>query len=472
MVKSNEQLIHEAAMEILQDVGVKFHNERAREILKKNGIRVEREIAYFTEEQVMHWVKMAPSTFTLHAANPAYNMYFGTDKSYAAPAYGCAFMADRDGNKRPGVMKDYVELLKLIQASDVYNINGGIMVQPSDVSEKNAPLYMLYATLLHSDKAIMLSTADGDVMRAMLEAGAAVFGGKEEFAKKPRMITLINTNSPLSLDEKMLDNLMLMAEYGQPAIVCPAAMLGATGPLPMAGTLASGTAEDLAGIALMQMVRPGAPSVFGIQSTAVDMMGVTFACAAPEGTIMQGYAAKLGKFYGLPSRGGGSQTDALNLNIQAGYESMLTFFSATKAGLNIIMEAGGIVDSVNATCVEKLLCDMEIIRLVKKATEPLVVNEETLCMDDIKEQAHVGGFLTSEYTLDNFMELYMPRVGLREGKSPEYLDETLEKEYNRLMDVYASTAPRRDEEEKKALRDIFIKVGAPEEELIAVENVQ
>lgn len=471
MMKSKEQLIHEAAIEILQEVGIRFQNEKARKILEKNGIRVEGEVAYFTEEQVMYWVKKAPSEFTLYAKNPAHNMKIGGDVVNAAPAFGCAFMADKDGVKRPGTIEDYVECLKLIQASDVYDINGGTIIQPSNVTEKYGPLFMLYATLLHSDKAIMLSTADKEVMELMLEMGCEYFGGKEEFIKKPRMITLINTNSPLSLEKKMLDNLMVMAEYGQPVIVCPAAMLGATGPLPMAGTLASGTAEDLAGIALTQMIRPGTPAVFGIQSTAVDMAGIIFACAAPEGTIMQGYAAKIGKFYDLPSRGGGSQTDALNLNVQAGYESMLTFYSASNAGINLVMEAGGIVDSVNATCIEKLLCDMEIIRLVKTAMTPLEINEETLCMDDIKEQAHNGSFLTSDYTLDNFMDLYMPRVGMRGAKTPDYLEKTLEKEYNRLMEVYKAKHTKLDEEKHSAIKELLVSAGVDAQELKMIEEL-
>ena len=402
---SREQMIHDAAMEIMRDVGVRIHNPKAVEIFRKNGIRVEDNTVYFTEEQVMHWVKMAPESFTLYARNPKYNMTVGGNHINPAPTYGCAFIDDWSGQRRRGTMEDYIKCLKLVQAEESYSINGGIMIQPSDVQEETAAIEMFYATLMYSDNAIMLPTGFKNEMELIFEAACELFGSKENMVEKPGMIALINTVSPLSLDERMLDCLMLLAEYGQPAILCPATMLGATGSLSMAGTLASGTAENLAGIALAQMIRPGTPVVFGIQSTAADMRGgITFACAAPEGTLMQGFGANMARFYGLPSRGGGCQTDAPVINCQAGYESMLTFVSAYRHGINLVMEAGGVMDSVNATSFEKMVIDFEIIRQVKASFAPIEVNEETLNLEEIKEIGHDGSFVTSDYTLENYRE--------------------------------------------------------------------
>lgn len=304
-----------------------------------------------------------------------------------------------------------------------------------------------------------------------MEAGCELFGGIEEMVQKPRMIALINTNSPLSLDGKMLDCLMTLARYGQPVILCPAAMLGATGPLPMAGTLASGTAEDLAGICLAQMIRPGTPVVFGIQSNAVDMRGILFACGAPEGTIMQGFGAQMARFYGLPSRGGGSQTDAPVVNAQAGYESMLTFYSAYRHGINLVMEAGGVVASVNATSFDKMICDFEIIRQVKAAFAPLEVNEETIDMEEIKEVGHDGSFLTADYTLDNFMALYMPRIGSRNAKSPTYFEDSIDKEMERLMEEYEGHLPELNPEVRNKVKAVFAKAGVAMSQLDAIEKM-
>lgn len=466
MSKSKEQMIHEAAMELMQEVGVGVHNERAVGILKQNGIRVDDDnIAYFTEEQVMHWVKMAPSEFTIYGRNPKYNMILGGDHVNPSPVYGCAFIDDWEGNRRTGTIEDYVKCLKLVHASDVYDINGGIMIQPSEGSQTTAAIRMFYATLTHSDKCIHLGTGMKEEMELALEAAAEVFGGKEAMIEKPRMITLINTVSPLTLDGRMLDCMMAMAEYGQPVILCPAAMLGATSSLTPAGTLASNAAETLAGIAIAQMVRPGTPCVYGVQSTAADMRGVTFACAAPEGALMQAYGATMARFYGLPSRGGGSQTDAPVINAQAGYESMLTFASAYSRGINIIMEAGGVMDSVNSTSFEKMVIDFEIIRQVKAAFAPLEVNEETLNLEEIKEIGHDGSFLTADYTLDNFEDLYSPRVGMRGAKGHDYFKETIDDEIERLLDEYEDDHPTLDDEVNAKVKAILVRSGIEEAEL-------
>lgn len=468
---SREKMIHDAAMEILRDVGIKFHNTEAIRILVENGIQVKGDIAYFTEDQIMHWVKMAPSSFTIYARNPKYNMVIGGDKVHPSPTYGCAFIAERDGQQRLGTMQDYVTCAKLIQANEDYTINGGIMIQPSDAAEKTAPINMFYATLLHSDKAIMLSTGSKEVMETLMEAGCELFGGEQGMIEKPRMIALINTNSPLSLDGRMVDCLMVLAKYGQPVILCPAAMLGATGPLRMAGTLANGTAENLAGIALTQMIRPGTPVVFGTQSTAVDMRSLRFACSAPEGTIMQGFGAHMARFYGLPSRGGGSQTDAPVVNAQAGYESMLTFYSAYRHGLNLVMEAGGVVDSVNATSMDKMICDFEIIRQVKVAFASLELNEETLDIEEIKKVGHGGSFLAADYTLTHFKDLYVPRIGSRGAKSPTYFEDSIDKEFKRLMKEYEKHRPELDQETRGRIKSVLIKSGIDMQKLDDIEKL-
>ncbi len=458
---TREQMIHQAAMEIMQEVGVRIHNEKATGILKENGIKVEGNIAYFTEEQVMHWVKKAPESFTIYARDSQYDTVIGGDHINPAPTYGCAFIDDWDGNRRTGTMEDYIKCLKLVHAEESYTLNGGIMIQPSDVPEDSAALNMFYATLRYSDKAILLPTGMKEEMELILEAGCELFGGKEAMIEKPRMIALINTVSPLALDERMLDCLMLLAEYGQPAILCPAAMLGATGSLSMAGTLASGAAESLAGIVLAQMIRPGTPVVFGVQSTAADMRGgIAFACAAPEGTLMQGFGNDLARFYGLPSRGGGCQTDAPVTNCQAGYESMLTFSSAYRHGINLILEAGGVMDSVNATSFEKMIIDFEIIRQVKASFTPIEVNEETLNLEEIKEIGHDGSFVTADYTLENFSDLYAPRVGARNASDPSYFKAGIDREMERLLDGYEEAQPTLDEEALGRVRSILERSGA------------
>ena len=190
--------------------------------------------------------------------------------------------------------------------------------------------------------------------------------------------------------------------------------------------------------------------------------GITFACAAPEGTILQGYAAKMGRFYGLPSRGGGCQTDAPVINCQAGYESMLTFSSAYRHGINLVLEAGDVMDSVNATSFEKMIVDFEIMRQAKFSFQNVQIDEETLNLEEIKEIAHDGSFVDADYTLENFSDLYAPKVGVRIGKGHDYFKENIDREMARLLKVYESKRPVLDEDLVKRVEAVFAKAGLDE----------
>lgn len=450
---STEQLIHNAAMKIMSNIGVEIHNEEALQVYKEHGIRTEGNVVFFTEDQVWEWVKKAPSEFTVFARNPEYNIHVGGRDVNTAPSYGCAFIQDRDGTVRRGTLKDYVKFARAVHGLEEYNINGGITVSPADMDELTANVGMFYATLLNSDKAMLIGTGTQESMKAILEAGCEIFGGKEAMAEKPRMFTLINTNSPLSLADNMLKCAMTMVEYGQPIIFCPASMLGATAPIKIAGSLASNTCEVLAGVILAQMLRPGTPVVFGIQSTALDMKTVGFACAAPEGALMQGFGADMARFYGLPSRGGGSQTDSPIINVQAGYESMLTCFSAHSHGINIVMECGGVLDSVNSTSFDKLLIDAEIIRQCRIALAPIIVDEEQIDYEEIEECGHAANFMECDCTLEDFRDLYSPRIGTRDGKySDAEFYTSLDKRMDAVLKKAADLKPALDEEAKERVK--------------------
>ncbi len=450
---STEQLIHNAAMKIMSNIGVEIHNQEALQVYKDHGIRTEGNTAFFTEDQVWEWVKKAPAEFTVYARNPQYNIHVGGSDVNVAPSYGCAFIQDRDGTVRRGTLHDYVKFARAVHGLDEFKINGGITVSPADMDELVANVGMFYATLLNSDKAMLIGTGTQESMKAILEAGCELFGGKDAMAAQPRMFTLINTNSPLALADNMLKCAMTMIEYGQPVIFCPASMLGATAPIKIAGSLASNTCEVLAGVILAQMLRPGTPVVFGIQSTALDMKSVGFACAAPEGALMQGFGADMAKFYGLPSRGGGSQTDSPIINVQAGYESMLTCFSAHCHGINIVMECGGVLDSVNSTSFDKLLIDAEIIRQCQIALAPIVVDEEQIDYEEIEECGHTANFLECDCTLEDFRDLYAPRIGTRGGK---YTDEqflmSLDHRMEEVLKHGEATKPSLDEDIKAKVK--------------------
>ncbi len=220
------------------------------------------------------------------------------------------------------------------------------------------------------------------------------------------------------------------------------------------------------------MIRAGTPVIYGMQSTAVDMRNAQYACAAPEGTLMQGFGARMARFYKLPSRGGGCLTDAPLVNAQAGYESMMTFYSAWRNGINLILEAGGVLTSVKATSFDKMLSDFEILRLVKRCFAPVMVNEETLNLSDIREIGHDGEFLTSEHTLEHCRDLFTPRIGTRWRLDPAYFNENLDQEYDRLMKLFEEERPELDREKLDKVKEVLHNIsGIPLNQLERIDQL-
>ncbi|MDA8440975.1 MAG: trimethylamine methyltransferase family protein [Peptococcaceae bacterium] len=405
--------IHEASMAVLEQTGMAFHHPEVIGIMQQNGIRIEGNTAFFTREQIIEWVSKAPSQFKMYARNPNYDFEVGGDHVEVCPGSGSSFVCDVNGNKHAALMSDYVNFLKLYHQSDYYNVNGGIVVQPTDIGRSTIPL-MLYATIVYSDKVIITGTGKAEEVERLMDMLGIMFGGKETLKEKPRCMTIVNTNTPLQFDTNMLETMMVFNKYKQPVVIAAASMAGTTAPMTLAGTIALANAEVLAGIAVAQMINKGTPVIYGSQSTTSDMKTGSIAIGAPEGALAYHYAARLAKSYGLPCRGGGTLTDAKTLSVQAGYESMLTLLASYSAKTNLIFQSAGIMDSYNAMCYEKFIVDLEIIGMVKRYLNGVKVDTETLAVDVITEVGIAGQFLTSTHTMRHFRkEPFLPDISLR-----------------------------------------------------------
>ncbi|SMD11810.1 trimethylamine methyltransferase family protein [Sporomusa malonica] len=431
--------IHEASMQVLEKTGMKFHHPEIIELLQQKGIKVCGQTAYFTREQIIEWVSKAPSTFTLYARNPQYDIVVGGDNVECCPGSGSPAISDSDGSKRSSLMTDYVNFLKLYHQSDLYKVNGGFVVQPTDITSKHCISLMLYATILYSDKGIITATGGVEEVQALMDILAIVFG-QEEWAQKPRAITIVNTNTPLQFDKNMLETMMVFVKHAQPVIIAAASMAGTTAPITLAGTIALTNAEVLAGIAVTQMLSEGAPVVYGSQTTTSDMRTGCIAIGSPEGALCYEYAARLAKAYGLPCRGGGSLTDSKSLSVQAGYESMLTHLATHRARMNLIFQSAGIMDGYSSMSYEKFVVDLEIIRMVKRYLEGVKVNPTTLAVDVIHEVGIAGHFLTAEHTMKHCRkEPFIPEISLRGtvmGDPSEALLEKIRNKKEKMLTTY------------------------------------
>jgi len=433
--------IHEASMKILEEAGMKFHHPEILSLMERNGIRVSGQSAFFTENQIMQWVRKAPRNFTLYALNPKYHIHLGFGSTEYAPGYGAPAIVESDGTKRNASLDDYIKFLKLFHQSNYFKINGGILVDPCDIKTNFKYPIMLYYALTHSDKCVIGMEAEAEQVQMTMDMMGIVAGGKEELIRRPRIVTIANTLSPLQLSQSTLDTMLIYAKHGQPVMVTPAAMAGATGPITLAGTIALSNAEALAGIAIVQMIREGTPVIYGCQSTAADMKTAGYAIGCPEHALCVQYGAMLAKFYGLPSRGGGTPNDAKQVSVQSGYESMMVMMATCQQKVDLIIHGAGIIDSHTAMSYEQFVVDLEIIGMIARFIKGVQIDEDSLALDVIKQVGAGGEFLTNPHTLRHCRDgLWVPQISLRRvlsgGEPNEVIMEKIKKKQETMLAGY------------------------------------
>ena len=392
--------IHDASMNILCDVGVAFNEEESLEIFKKNGCKVDGKTVFFSENEVRAALESAPQRFTLAARNPAKSVQLGDDDFAFVPGYGAPFIISSDGRKRNATMQDYDNFCKLVQTSKYIDMNGFMMVEPSDIPPQTAHLDMLLSSIVLCDKPFMGSPVSREGARDTIEMAGLVWGGKDKIKDTPVTVSLINSLSPLQFSEEMAGALIEMARYGQACVLASLAMAGASGPVELAGILAMQNAEILAGLTLAQLVRPGVPIIYGSTSSPMDMRTGGLSIGAPELSMIVSCTAQMARFYHLPSRSGGGLTDANFPDAQAGIESAMALITAVRNGINFILHACGILGAYVAMSYEKFIIDEELCGMLKKLIESIEISDASLDLATIKEVGIGGNYLTQPKTFE------------------------------------------------------------------------
>ena len=398
---SQEQMskIHDASMEILRDTGVAFNENEALEIFRKSGFKVEDKKVYFEESQVAKALQTAPETFAVAARNPSKSVVIGGDDVVFVPGYGSPFIALPDGSQREATMADYDNFCKLVQTSKHINMNGFMMVEPSDVPAATAHLDMVFSSIVLCDKPFMGSPVSKQGARDSVEMAAIAWGGRDRFAAAgPVTVSLINSLAPLQYSEEMAGSLIELARANQACVVASLMMAGSSAPVKLGGLLALQNAEILAGIVLSQLVRPGAPVVYGSTSSAMDMKTGGLSIGCPELSLVISATAQIARFYKLPSRSGGGLTDAHITDGQAGVESTVALSTAVRNGINFILHAAGILGSYISMSFEKFILDEEVCGILKKLITPIEISDEAIDVSTMKAIGIGGQYLTHPKT--------------------------------------------------------------------------
>lgn len=393
--------IHETSMKVLESVGMVIEYEPALEILREAGQKVEGNRVYFDPAFVEEKIALAPSEFKVYGRVPEHDITIGIGHVVHTPCYGSTFIMEPGGKRRPAVWNDYMNFLKLSHVSEELDTTGGMLVEPSDLEDKTRYLDTTYSHIRYSTKTFMGATAGAQGVRDTLELLAPVHGGKEAMKKKPANVTLVNTITPLKLDERMAGVLVEGGKWRVPILVAAALMCGSTGPATLAGGLVVQNAEVLGAIALLQTISPGNPVIYGSASAISDMNSGVIAIGSAESAMLTAASAQLARFYKMPCRGGGVLNDAKVVDAQAGYESALMIMNSVLSGVNYQYHSAGMLHSWLCMSYEKFVMDLDIVGMLRRYRRGIDVNDETLAFDVIKAVGPGGHYLTQKHTKRN-----------------------------------------------------------------------
>lgn len=435
--------VHQATVQILEQVGLRFQSPEALEIFRRHGARCEGEAVFIPERMLDKALETAPKGFAWGARDPAKVIRVGQGQkrpTHVAINNGPIHIQDLDSGRRPGTLADLVKLYKLAQASPICDIVGQIPVEPSDLTHAARHLEIFHHLLRHTDKPLFGFVGDGtqvEDMFAMLEMAM----GREHLFHEPVIAVSVNPLSPLRYDRAPCETLLAYARRRQPVMVLTCAMSGVSAPFRLLGTVVQQNAEILAGLVLTQLVNPGTPFVYSPGSARPNMRNAAYITGSPESNLINMVGIQLAReVYDLPCRAMAGLTDAKLVDCQAGYETMQNYFMLMLAGVHIINESVGLLDAILTVSYEKILIDEEMISRVFRVMQGLRTDEASLSLEAIREVGPGGSFLTHPSTLKHFREAWVPSVS-HSGTHSEWVkqgsEDVVQRANRRVKEVLA-----------------------------------
>src|SRR4249919_352196 len=304
---------------LMSEIGVEFMDDRALDLFRKEGQRVEDRTVFLDPDFVLEQVAKAPREFDLQARNPENSVHIGGDAMAFGAVYGPPFVRAGDV-RRDGTMEDFRNFSRLAQSFAALDSAGGVINEPNDTPLDSRHLDMTYALQTLTDKIYMGNVVSGENAADTLAMTEILFGGRETIEATPATISLINCNSPLRWDERMLDAQFAYSEANQAVVITPFLLMGAMSPVSIPSALTQQIAEALTGITLSQLIRPGCPVVFGSFLSNIDMQSGSPQFGTPESAIGLLCTGQIARHFGLPVRSGGGLTSSQMPDAQAAYE--------------------------------------------------------------------------------------------------------------------------------------------------------
>src|SRR3954471_20353752 len=398
--------IDAGAERLATEIGVQFDNPRALELFREAGQTVDGSTVRFDPGFLRAQAALAPAEFPMRARNPGRDLVIGGDHMIFAPAQGPPFVRV-DGERRDGTMDDLESLIKLTQLTDALDTAGRNILEPNDIPLDVRHLLRALAAIRLTDRVWSGEPSSDFAAEDCIRMAEIVFGGREAIEETPVIFANCNVNSPLRFDSRMLEGLLGYAAAGQTVIVTPFLLMGAMAPVSVPAALVQQTVESLAGIALVQLVRPGTPCVLGSFLSATDMKSGSPTFGGPESALGLYASGQIARRVGLPWRsGGGTLTSSPAVDFQAGYEGMNTLQSAFFAGANVCWQSAGWLEGGLVTSFEKFVADCELLDLLQRQFTPVDVDDASLAYGAHTEVGHGGHFFGAEHTLERFRDCF------------------------------------------------------------------
>jgi trimethylamine--corrinoid protein Co-methyltransferase len=398
------ETIHLASLQVLEDLGIEFLSDNALDCLEAAGADVDRatKLVRFDRGLIEESIAHAPAEFTLHARNPARNVVLGGNNINFCPVGSPPHVSDLDRGRRTGTYEDYCNLLRIAHSLNCIHFISGYPVEPVDLPPATRHLDAYYGYITLTDRAWHPYSLGRQRISDGIDMLCIARGvDRDQLAREPGLDSVVNTNSPRRVDGPMLDGLMEMSGAGQAVVVTPFTLAGAMAPVTLAGALAQQNAEALAVIAFTQMIRPGAPVIYGGFTSNVDMKSGAPAFGTPEYSKAALAGGQLARRYSLPYRS--SNANASNaVDAQAAYESEMSIWAAVMGHANMILHGAGWLEGGLCASFEKMIIDAEILQMMAEFLQPIEVNDDTLGLDAIAEAGPGGHFFGTAHTLERY----------------------------------------------------------------------
>jgi len=404
------QVIHDASMDVVEEIGVEFRCDDALALWRDAGAAVDGARVRLDREHLMALVGTAPSSYTMVARDPTHTVTVGNGKTIFTPSYGAPYVLGLDGTRRPGTLEDFKNFTKLNHLSPALHMSGGVVCEPMDVPVPKRHLYMTQNLLTYSSKPFMGAVTSKERAEDSLHMAGIVFG--QDVVRDTTVMTcLANGNTPLVWDKTMLDSVRVFAAANQATLFSPFVLGGASTPASTVGAVIQVNIEALTGVAFSQLVRAGAPALYGQWVSTVSMKTGAPQAGTPEVCHMNLLTAQMARHYGLPSRCSGSCSSSKMVDAQAGYEAARNMYGVLMAGTNFVLSTTGYLESAMCQSYAKWVLDSEQLEMMYRLGSGVSFDDLDEVLDTMREVPPGGHHLGTAHTLANFQTAFsMPEM--------------------------------------------------------------